>query len=1285
MQKTLLLLAGVLAIGLPTRVNAQYADWRHEGSLYILTTPGGADLPASASVKDFPLLVRLHRDHFPFSEAASGGSDIRFSAGGRPLSYEIDEWDRKAGTASIWVRIPLIRGNERQEIKIHWGKPDAPNASDGKAVFNASNGYVGVWHLGGDVRDVTGNLESEDKGTTMAEGLVGAARHFPGKMGVFCGKEIEVLPAGGATHSTQAWFRPESSNGRVVAWGNEKRQGKVTMLYQSPPRVRMDCYFSSADVRAEIPGGGKGWTHAVHTYEDGQAVLYINGEKQGAGNPRAGALAIEKPARLWIGGWYNNYDYIGDIDEVRVSGVARSAGWVRLEYENQKPMQTLVGPVVQDGDAFSVSPSSVTMQEGGAVALTAKAGGAQKVFWSMVQGNVESVIATDRFGLSLDAGRVSGDRSFRIRFDAVYGDEVKSIEVPVTVKEALPEPQFVLKGPASWDGRETIEVRPQITNLEAMQKAGVGELDYRWEVSGLATVKDEEAGTLVLSRAQNSGKMIVTLSLANGGDAVSASTMVMVQEPETDAWVPWDPAENEMPLEGQFYARDDNGKGTLHCKGSLEENAEKVFLRVFAEDRKFAEESAEPGKDGSYAFAIKLDAALVKYRIEFGTRSGGGETVLHRAGDIVCGDAYLIEGQSNALATDTREESPRVTNEWIRSYGRPQFYKEGERENLWCNPVWKANNKEKKEYLAELGWWGMELGKRLVESQKVPVFILNGAKGGTRIDQHQRNDEDPTDLETIYGRMLWRMREARLTHGIRGVIWHQGESDQGAAGPDGGYGWETYQRYFVDMSADWKRDFPNVSRYYLYQIWPNACSMGAGNGDMMREVQRTLPRLYSNMEVLSTLGIKPPGGCHYPLTGWSEFARMVQPLIERDFYGRKLAGPMTPANLKQVYYTSAAKEAIALEFDQPVVWGDDLLASQFYLDDVDGAVVRGNVAGNVLTLTLNKPATFERITYLKEISWKQENILMGENGIAALTFCNVPISSSKPADSAKASAGPSKEDAARFSYYLGHRDGKKIAGNPKQKPGDIELFMLGLRIELELEPGVANEGLADFKKGRQIGTQIARFAEQRFPALDRARIADGFAAGLTNEKAAYTNDELNAAVKACTKFVKTPKPEKHALLGKPAPQWEVGPWYQLPEGKDSLDISDFKGKVLYMYCFQSWCPGCHSRGFPTLQKVSEKYKDDDDVGFVVFQTVFEDRADKPVNTFENLKKVAAKFSLTMPFAQSGSREDKSKVMRAYKTRGTPWTVIIDRKGVIRYSGFHITPDEASTLIEELKK
>jgi hypothetical protein len=286
----------------------------------------------------------------------------------------------------------------------------------------------------------------------------------------------------------------------------------------------------------------------------------------------------------------------------------------------------------------------------------------------------------------------------------------------------------------------------------------------------------------------------------------------------------------------------------------------------------------------------------------------------------------------------------------------------------------------------------MELAKRLLESQKVPIFMVNAAVGGTRIDQHQRSVTQPTDLSTIYGRMLWRVQQAKLTHGIRAILWHQGENDQGSDGPTGGYGWETYQQLFVEMSAAWKQDFPNVKNYYVFQIWPNSCSMGGknGSGDRLREAQRTLPRLYSNMSIMSTLGVRPAGGCHFPLLGWAEFARLIQPVIERDHYGKQSATPVTAPNLLKAAYGDPAKGTITLEFDQPVAWTDSLV-TQFYLDDEKDKVASGSVAGNILTLKLKEPSSAQKITYLKEITWSQETLLMGTNGIAALTFCEVPL------------------------------------------------------------------------------------------------------------------------------------------------------------------------------------------------------------------------------------------------------------------------------------------------------
>ena len=73
----------------------------------------------------------------------------------------------------------------------------------------------------------------------------------------------------------------------------------------------------------------------------------------------------------------------------------------------------------------------------------------------------------------------------------------------------------------------------------------------------------------------------------------------------------------------------------------------------------------------------------------------------------------------------------------------------------------------------------------------------------------------------------------------------------------------TFQQYFLDLTAAWKKDMPNSQHYYLFQIWPNACSQGGTRqSDKLRDLQRLLARLFSNMAVMSTLGIKPEGSCH---------------------------------------------------------------------------------------------------------------------------------------------------------------------------------------------------------------------------------------------------------------------------------------------------------------------------------------------------------------------------------------------------------------------------------------
>jgi len=1003
----------------PTGAAAQYPGWQHSGSMFILTTPEGADLAATATEKDFPLLVRLHKDSFDFSKAKANGEDIRFSSSdGAPLAYEIEQWDAVNGLAAIWVKIPTITGNARQEIKMYWGNTAAVSESSGPAVFNPANGYVAVLHMNETVQDATGAVTAKDTGTTVSNGMIAKSRYFPGDKGIVCGEPIKgnppaetehpynqlgndgitSFPKGVSAHSTQAWFRTSEVNRDVVDWGVEGGFNKVQIKIASPPCISIDGNFASTAGNTRLSQSQ--WHQVVYTSTPGTphqvARIYVDGKLDASSDV---VMNLPIKSKLWVGGWLNSYNFIGDIDEVRVSQTARSADWIKLEYENQKSLQTLVGTLVPSGSTFAVTPASVTMNEGATTMLTGQAGGAQKFSWSRIDNGLETMLAVDQFTFAFTAERVTANLFYILRFKAVYADGVKTKDIAITIKETIPEPVFTLKAPTKWDGRSTIEVESKIANLAAMQAANVADLKYEWSAGPFAVIKEVAPGKLRLLRSQNSGKLTVTAKVSNGGTPVSHSVDIMVTEPKKDAWVQRTPAKDEKPEDGQFYARDDKGLGTLYYNGTLTDAADSVFLKLYAKDKLIKTETAKPAADKSYALSTQLKPGLIQYKVEFGTKVGGKETVLQTVNDLVCGDAYIIDGQSNALATDTAEQSPPETNQWIRSYGRPSDDKTAAPVNLWCYPVWKAQKGEK----AELGWWGMELAKRLVASQKVPIFILNAAAGGTRIDQHLPNPQNRRDTSgdnpwtnpyKLYGSLLTRVEGAKLTHGIRGILWHQGENDQGSDGPTGGYGWETYHELFKEMAAAWKTDFPNVKNYYVFQIYPDSCGMGGsiGSGDMLREKQRTLPYLFSNMSILSTLGVKPPGGCHYPLEGWVEFARMVQPIIERDHYGMKPTKILTAPNLKRAAFADATKDTITLEFDQPVMWLD-LLANQFYLDGEPDHIVSGSSTGNILTLKLKSPSTAKNITYLKEVNWKQETLLIGENGLAALTFCEVPLQS----------------------------------------------------------------------------------------------------------------------------------------------------------------------------------------------------------------------------------------------------------------------------------------------------
>lgn len=155
------------------------------------------------------------------------------------------------------------------------------------------------------------------------------------------------------------------------------------------------------------------------------------------------------------------------------------------------------------------------------------------------------------------------------------------------------------------------------------------------------------------------------------------------------------------------------------------------------------------------------------------------------------------------------------------------------------------------------------------------------------------------------------------------------------------------------------------------------------------------------------------------------------------------------------------------------------------------------------------------------------------------------------------------------------------------------------------------------------------------------------------------------------------------IRGQQAPSWTVDNWFNLADGADSIDISDFRGKVVYLFFFQHRCPACHTHGFPTLKAVSSHFSSNDDVVFVAIQTTWHGVSAK---TADKALPAAEKYGLDIPVGHAGNdpKGDGPGIMETYRSPGTPWTVIIDREGIVQFDYWGIDVADAINLVDILR-
>ncbi len=153
------------------------------------------------------------------------------------------------------------------------------------------------------------------------------------------------------------------------------------------------------------------------------------------------------------------------------------------------------------------------------------------------------------------------------------------------------------------------------------------------------------------------------------------------------------------------------------------------------------------------------------------------------------------------------------------------------------------------------------------------------------------------------------------------------------------------------------------------------------------------------------------------------------------------------------------------------------------------------------------------------------------------------------------------------------------------------------------------------------------------------------------------------------------------IEGQQAPEIKLDYWINADGEPGHFSVKESRGKWVFLKCFQDWCPGCHSSGFPTLQAFSERFADHPKVAIAGIQTVFEGFTS---NTVEDVRKLQLRYDLPITMGHDPGdpkTHDRPVTMKAYRTGGTPWLILISPEGTVVYNNFHVKTESLIEYVE----
>jgi biopolymer transport protein ExbB len=303
-------------------------DW--SGSKKINLNPTAAGVELKGDLSHVPVLLRLHTGNFAhFLDMKEDGSDLRFFAADEetPLPYHVEKFDSLNELALIWVQAPKLAA-KADFIWMKYGNPQAADAQDAKAVYDAN--FVAVYHFEapGAPQDRTANANHAAQSTAghVPAAIIGAGAGFNGAQKIVIpGAPSLKFNENGFTFS--AWVKIAASQADAVLFARQDGTDGVSVRID---QTRVYARATRGGKNQDTPRTGEltpgNWHHVAVTGGPRLAV-YVDGREVAALDSATPALAGDIVLGAAVAG--GNF-FSGEIDEVQISSIARSADWIRI-------------------------------------------------------------------------------------------------------------------------------------------------------------------------------------------------------------------------------------------------------------------------------------------------------------------------------------------------------------------------------------------------------------------------------------------------------------------------------------------------------------------------------------------------------------------------------------------------------------------------------------------------------------------------------------------------------------------------------------------------------------------------------------------------------------------------------------------------------------------------------------------------------------------------------------------------------------------------------------------